>query len=113
LFEEPDSPENIQFEAVDGDSGVEGEESIAGATIYKLIQRLTYHKYTPDPLLMSIFLFTYRAFLKPKELLELIILRYYMHTPKENADNMDVIIKQRYVEGLSSLLVFITDLPVF
>ncbi|XP_065218194.1 protein son of sevenless-like [Planococcus citri] len=64
-FAEPDSSNNIVFEG----------STIKGATLMKLIERLTFHVYT-DAQFDRTFLITYRTFVTAEELLELLIERY-------------------------------------
>lgn len=91
-FSEPDSRENIIFEdhnsrtitQKDLDKQLRGETDhipvIRCATLIKLVERLTYHKYQPN--IVDSFLTTYRSFIsEPEELLDLLIERFKIPDP--------------------------------
>lgn len=78
-FSEPDSKDNIQLETTSSIE-VDARTEIRCATLIKLVERLTYHKYQPN--IVDTFLATYRSFLSdPEELLDLLIERFKIPEP--------------------------------
>lgn len=78
-FSEPDTKDNIQFDH-SKNNGTDQIPVISAAKLFKLVERLTYHRYQPN--IVDSFLITYRSFIdEPEELLDLLIERFKIPNP--------------------------------
>mmetsp|Transcript_68 Transcript_68/g.79 ORF Transcript_68/g.79 Transcript_68/m.79 type:complete len:516 (-) Transcript_68:40-1587(-) len=75
-YDFPDTRRNIIY-TTDND----GNKIIRGATVYKLIEKLTEESGKGTSQYTGSFLLTYRSFLTPRQLLQLLIKRYNVPTP--------------------------------
>lgn len=86
-FYEKDQPHNLVIEEK------EDIEIIMAGTIEKLVERLTYEKLLSDSTYVDFFFATYRNFVTPRNLLDLLIMRNNL--PKPNTCVQDIIEKYR------------------
>jgi len=82
LFNQPDDSSNLVLSEPPKDSY--DPPVVEAGTLEKLVERLTFREY-PDPGFMETFLLTYRAFSSGRRLLDLLIMRFRMPLPKNEA----------------------------
>ncbi len=82
LFDQPDDPSNLVLSSPPKDSY--DPPVVEAGTLEKLVERLTFREY-PDPGFTETFLLTYRAFATGRRLLDLLIMRFQMPVPKNEA----------------------------
>ncbi|ELR14317.1 RasGEF domain containing protein [Acanthamoeba castellanii str. Neff] len=91
IFAEADSESNIVFSATE-----DGLPLVKGATVLKLVERLTYPTY-PDPEFVASFLLTYRTFATAREVLRLLAARFNIPTPSGLTDKALADLKRDYI----------------
>jgi hypothetical protein len=87
-FYAADTPTIIQYDPQN--PGV-----VRAATVAKLVERMTHH-FNPDTNSLQAFLATFRAYSTPEDIMELVVGRYMMPTPKDKSPELLAQYKEKF-----------------